>query len=153
MSDDEQRAARRDGRRQPAKDWVSLQLRQVQEVGRDNPRVRLRPVALPGGRTAVPLTTQPGGLQAYKMVVPATKNRPSLQVHEGDEWIYVLAGRLRLILGEQDLVLRAGEAAEFDTRVPHWFGGTGDGPAEFLSLFGRQGERMHVRAAPRRRHG
>ena len=39
-------------------------------------------------------------------------------------------------------------AAEFDTRVPHWFGSAGEGPVEFLSLFGPQGERMHVRARP-----
>jgi hypothetical protein len=47
-----------------------------------------------------------------------------------------------------DLVLGAGEAAEFDTRLPHWFGSTGNGAVEILSLFGRQGERMHVRANP-----
>lgn len=42
-----------------------------------------------------------------------------------------------------------GEAAEFDTRLPHWFGAIGDHPAEVLSLFGPQGERMHVRARPK----
>jgi hypothetical protein len=52
--------------------------------------------------------------------------------------------------GEQDLVLGVGEAAEFDTQVPHWFGSAGDGPAEVLSLFGRPGERMHVHATPPR---
>jgi len=41
-----------------------------------------------------------------------------------------------------------GEAAEFDTVLPHWFGSTGDGPAEILSIFGRPGGRMHVRAQP-----
>mgnify|MGYP006173739841 CR=1 FL=1 len=46
-----------------------------------------------------------------------------------------------------------GEAAEFDTRVPHWFGSTGEGPVEFLSLFGPQGERMHVRARPAAKGG
>ena len=51
---------------------------------------------------------------------------------------------MRLILGDRDLVLGVGEAAEFDTQVPHWFGSTGDGPAEVLSIFGRPGERMHV---------
>jgi len=48
-----------------------------------------------------------------------------------------------------DFVAEAGEAAEFDSRVPHWFGSAGEGPAEFLSLFGPQGERMHVRARPK----
>jgi hypothetical protein len=49
------------------------------------------------------------------------------------------------------LIADPGEAAEFDTRLPHWFGSTGQGPVEILSLFGRQGERMHVRARPRPR--
>jgi hypothetical protein len=52
---------------------------------------------------------------------------------------------MRLVLGEQDLVLGEGEVVEFDTRLPHWFGSTGEGPAEVLSIFGRPGERMHVR--------
>ncbi|BCW52455.1 hypothetical protein StoSoilB13_47970 (plasmid) [Arthrobacter sp. StoSoilB13] len=46
-----------------------------------------------------------------------------------------------------------GEVAEFDTRVPHWFGSTGDQSAEVLSLFGQQGERMHVRAKSSREQG
>jgi hypothetical protein len=45
-------------------------------------------------------------------------------------------------------VLAAGEAAEFDTRVPHGFAASGPEPVELLSLFGPQGERMHVRARP-----
>jgi len=63
--------------------------------------------------------------------------------------MYVLSGQLRLRLGEHDLVLQPGEAAEFDTRTPHWFGSTGPDPAEVLMLFGPQGERMHLRARPR----
>jgi hypothetical protein len=41
-----------------------------------------------------------------------------------------------------------GEAAEFDTRVPHGIGNAGSTPVEILNLFGVQGERVHVRAAP-----
>jgi transcriptional regulator with XRE-family HTH domain len=115
------------------------------EVG--DPRVRLAPYRA-HGRTVLPLTRQPGALQAWKIIVPATQDEPDPRVHEGYEWLYVLSGRLRLVLGEHDLVLEAGEAAEFDTRVPHWFGSAGDHPVEILSLFGRQGERMHVRARP-----
>ena len=100
--------------------------------------------------TVLPLTRRTGGLQAYKLVIPASRARqaPDLQVHEGYEWLYVLSGHLRIVLGEHDLLLRAGEAAEFDTRVPHWFGRAGAAPVELLSLFGPQGERMHVRARP-----
>ncbi|MEV0225618.1 XRE family transcriptional regulator [Streptomyces sp. NPDC050704] len=114
-----------------------------------DPRIRSKPVVR-HGRTHWPLTRQPGGLQAFKVLEPARKLEPEPRTHEGYEWLYVLSGRLRLVLGEHDVVLGPGEAAEFDTRVPHWFGSAGDGPVEFLSLFGPQGERMHVRARPAR---
>ena len=116
-----------------------------------DPRVHLRPVTR-GGMTMLPLTRRAGGIQAYKLVLPAGDARaePDPQTHEGYEWLYVLDGRLRLVLGEHDLVLSPGEAAEFDTRVPHWFVPAGGGPVEVLSLFGTQGERAHLRARPRR---
>lgn len=112
------------------------------EVG--DPRIRLKPRRV-NGRTVLPLT-HPGGVQAWKIVIPKSQSTPHPRAHDGFEWLYVLAGRMRLILGDRDLVLGVGEAAEFDTQVPHWFGSTGDGPAEVLSIFGRPGERMHVRA-------
>jgi transcriptional regulator with XRE-family HTH domain len=116
------------------------------EVG--DPRIRLRPRRV-NGRTVLPLTRSPGGVQAWKIVIPKSQSKPKPRTHDGYEWIYVLAGRMRLVLGDQDLVLGEGEAAEFDTQLPHWFGSTGEGPAEVLSIFGRPGERMHVRARSR----
>ncbi|WP_396125330.1 helix-turn-helix domain-containing protein [Arthrobacter sp. CJ23] len=113
------------------------------EVG--DPRIRLKP-RLANGRTVIPLTRQPGGLQTWKMVIPVSSAQPEPRAHEGYEWMYVLSGRLRLVLGDHDVILGAGEVAEFDTRVPHWFGNAGEQPAEVLSIFGGQGERMHVRA-------
>jgi transcriptional regulator with XRE-family HTH domain len=113
-----------------------------------DPRVHLQPVTR-GGMTMLPLTRRAGGIQAFKVIMRADGQEPDLKTHEGYEWVYVLNGRLRMILGEHDLVLRPGEAAEFDTRTPHWFGpATGDA-VEFLSLFGKQGERAHLRAAPK----
>ncbi|MEU6660001.1 XRE family transcriptional regulator [Streptomyces sp. NPDC046821] len=116
------------------------------EVG--DPRVRLSPRPMPDGGTFVPLTRTPGPLQAYKLVITDRGREPDPRTHEGYEWLYVLDGRLRLVLAEHDLVLGPGEAAEFDTRVPHWFTSADGRPVELLSLFGRQGERIHVRAKP-----
>ena len=115
-----------------------------------DPRLRAQPVSR-NGRTMVPLTRRPGGLQAYKMIVPPGESEPDLKTHEGYEWMYVLAGRLRLRLGELDLVMKVGEVAEFDTHTPHWFGSAGAQPVELLILFGPQGERIHVRARPKAR--
>ncbi|MGE0027744.1 MAG: helix-turn-helix domain-containing protein [Thermoleophilia bacterium] len=116
-----------------------------------DPRVVLRPVTR-SGMTVVPLTRRSGGIQAYKLVFTADqRGDPDPRTHEGYEWLYVLDGRLRVVLGDRDLVLGPGEAAEFDTRVPHWFGAAGDEPVEVLSLFGPQGERAHLRARPKAR--
>lgn len=116
-----------------------------------DPRLNLRPVKS-FGTTMLPLTRRAGGIQAYKIVIPGGRERrkPDPQTHEGYDWLYVLSGRLRVILGEHDLELAPGEAAEFDTRTPHWFGAADDHPVEFLSLFGKQGERAHVRVRPKR---
>jgi transcriptional regulator with XRE-family HTH domain len=114
-----------------------------------DPRVHLRP-RTHHGTTVVPLTEQAGSLQAYKFVLPPgpSAGPTDLATHEGYEWLYVLSGRVRLVLGEHDLVLKRGEAAEFDTRVPHWVGNAGTPAAEYLVLFGPQGERVHLRARP-----
>ena len=110
-----------------------------------DPRIHPRPVTR-HGMTHIPLS-HPGGVQAHKLLIPPRPGaEPELKTHEGFEWLYVISGRLRLLLGDQSLVLKPGEAAEFDTRVPHWFGNPGPGPTEVLCLYGPQGERMHVRA-------
>jgi transcriptional regulator with XRE-family HTH domain len=112
-----------------------------------DPRIRPVPVRR-NGMTVLPLTQQPGGLQAYKMIIP-DRGEPDPRTHTGYEWLYVLSGRLRLILADHDVVLAAGEAAEFDTRLPHWFGPAGPEPVEILSLFGKQGEQIHMRTRRR----
>jgi transcriptional regulator with XRE-family HTH domain len=116
------------------------------EVG--DPRIRLKP-GRHKGRTVIPLTRQPEGVQAWKIVIPTSKADPEPRAHDGSEWLYVLSGHLRLVLGDRDWVLGPGEVAEFDTRLPHWFGSTGQDPAEILSIFSRPGERMTVRTPPR----
>jgi transcriptional regulator with XRE-family HTH domain len=106
-----------------------------------DPRLRLRPGRVKG-RTVIPLTRQPDGMQAWKIIIPTSKAAPEPRAHDGYEWIYVLSGHMRFVLGDDDLVLGPGEVAEFDTTVPHWFGSTGDQPSEILSIFGRPGEPM-----------
>jgi transcriptional regulator with XRE-family HTH domain len=111
-----------------------------------DPRVRM-PAVQRGGMTFVPLTRRPGGLQAYKLIMPVgyPGRTPEQQSHEGYEWAYVLSGQVRLWLGDDDVVLRPGEVVEFDTHVPHAFANPGAEPAEMVALFGPQGERAHVR--------
>jgi transcriptional regulator with XRE-family HTH domain len=115
-----------------------------------DPRIRLKPEKR-NGRVVVPLTRQPRGVHAWKVVIPPERGEPELRTHEGYEWLYVLSGELRLILAGHDVTMRAGEVAEFDTALPHWFGAAGDRSVEILSILSREGERIHVRASPRRK--
>src|SRR3954468_11766599 len=108
-----------------------------------DPRIRIRPRTR-NGRLVYPLTQQSGGMAVWKVVIPPERER-KLRAHAGYEWLYVLSGELRLILGEHDITMRAGEVAEFDTRLPHWFGPAGDEPVEILSVHSTHGQRMHIR--------
>ena len=142
------------GQRRPTLELL-LPLARVHQVPLDelvgapptgDPRVYARPITR-FGQSILPLSRQATGMQAFKHVIPAgPMGTPDPKSHAGYEWLYVLGGRLRLILGEHDLVLPPGEAAEFDTRLPHWFGSADGEAVEFLSIFGPQGERVHVRA-------
>lgn len=100
------------------------------------------------GVTYWPLTRggPAGGLHAFKIRVSTRRRTPpeELPVHDGQEWLYVLSGKLRLLLGDRDFTIEPGEAVEFSTWTPHWFGVV-DGPVEAIALFGPHGERMHVR--------
>lgn len=118
------------------------------EVG--DPRVRLKPRRR-NGRLVFPLTQPSSGVLVWKVVIPPERGEPELRTHDGYEWLYVLSGQMRLILAEHDITMGPGEVAEFDTRLPHWFGPVDDVPVEILSVHGSHGEHMHVRASPRRK--
>lgn len=111
-----------------------------------DPRVHLQPLRRQRGSVLVPLTQYPGRVQVFKQVL--SPRPPEPVTHEGYEWLYVLAGRLRLILGARDVTLRPGEVAEFDTTEPHWFGPADDNAVEILHLFGPHGDQAVVRTGP-----
>lgn len=116
-----------------------------------DPRIHLKPIHR-FGMTYIPLSRRPGGVHAFKLIIPAQRQplEPTPQTHDGFEWLYVLNGRLRLTLGDRDLTLLPGEPAEFDTSLPHWLGSADGGVVELLILFGPPGMRAHVRADPQR---
>ena len=139
------------GRRRPTLDLL-IPLARTLRVALDqliaapptgDPRVHLKPHRRERGSVLVPLTQYPGRVQVFKQVLAPRK--PKLVTHAGYEWLYVLAGELRLILGERDFTLRPGEVAEFDTSEPHWFGPAGTTAVEILHLFGPHGDQAIIR--------
>jgi DNA-binding XRE family transcriptional regulator/mannose-6-phosphate isomerase-like protein (cupin superfamily) len=142
------------GRRRPTLDLL-IPLARTHRVALDqlvaapatgDPRVHMKPHRRERGSVLVPLTQYPGRVQVFKQVLAPRK--PKLVTHAGYEWLYVLAGELRLILAEREFTLRPGEVAEFDTSEPHWFGPAGTTAAEILHLFGPQGDQAIVRTGP-----
>lgn len=112
----------------------------------EDPRVHPRP-SRRGGVTFVPLSRRSEDLLAFKSIHPGeAARRPIKQVtHPGYEWLYVLRGELRLALGDKEHVLHAGEAAEFDTRVPHGLASATAEPVEVLNLMSPAGRQVHLR--------
>ena len=108
-----------------------------------DPRVRRAPIRRQG-MLIVPLAPEGAPISTYKITYPPVDSPPERRTHDGYEWLYVLSGRLRLLLGEQDLVLTRGEAAEFDTRTPHSMSAVGSRPAQVLSIFNDEGMKMHT---------
>lgn len=142
------------GKRQPS---LALLLPLTQQLGiriddllpdaAGDPRVR-RAVERRDGLIIAPLTLDRSPVQAYKITYPAVETAPEGRVHDGYEWLFVLSGRIRLSLDGHEHIIEQGEAAEFDTQLPHSISATAEGPAEVLSIFSAAGERMHT-LAPR----
>ena len=113
--------------------------------------VIIRPKRGPGPNGSIhwPLTrpNDPSGRVVVKMRIPASRKRPEQQVHPGRDWLYVLEGTARLVLGDTEHLVPSGHAAEFNTMTPHWIAGHG-GPVDVLMIFDHHGEQAHVRSAP-----
>ena len=77
------------------------------------------------------------------MRLEPTTGRPEQRVHPGHDWFVVLTGRVRLWLGERQIDVDSGEAAEFSTMTPHSLSAL-DRPAELIMIFDREGQRAHV---------
>lgn len=144
------------GLRRPALDLL-IPLARIYRVPLDDlvgapqsgdPRIHPRPVNR-YGMIHIPLTGAGAPVQAFKMVLPGrAPDTPIKQGrHSGYEWFYVLAGTLHLKLGDTVTTLETGEAAEFDTTVPHGIASATRDPVEILCLFSPQGEQIHIRDA------
>lgn len=108
-----------------------------------DPRVR-RPAIHRDGLVIAPLAPAGSPIHTYKITYPPAAAPPASRTHDGFEWLYVVSGRLRLVLDGNETVLTRGEAAEFDTRIPHSISAAGARPAEAISIFNEEGLRLHT---------
>lgn len=109
-----------------------------------DPRVRRPKIRRDDGVEMVPLSPESSTMRAYGITYPPITGRWPQRTHAGHEWLYVVEGELRLLLGSQDLRLSQGEAAEFDTRTPHAMMAADGRPARIISIFSEEGERIHM---------
>jgi transcriptional regulator with XRE-family HTH domain len=94
-------------------------------------------------RTTWMLSRATGSTIAIKMRLKPSRKRPEQRVHPGHDWFFVIQGRVRLSLGERDIIVETGEAAEFTTMTPHAVAAVG-GTADLIMIFDRDGQRAHV---------
>lgn len=110
----------------------------------DDHDVVIRPIPNRAGTRTTWLLSRPDGrTMAAKIRLEPTSGRPRQRVHPGHDWFVVIHGRVRLWLGDRQIDVEAGEAAEFATMTPHAFSAL-DGPAEMVMIFDRDGQRAHV---------
>ncbi|HWE54685.1 MAG TPA: helix-turn-helix transcriptional regulator [Acidimicrobiales bacterium] len=96
-----------------------------------------------GHRTTWMLSRPTGNTTAVKMRIEPDGCDEVLQVHPGHDWFFVISGRVRLSLGDRQIIVRAGEAAEFSTMTPHALVAV-ERPAELIMIFNRDGLHAHV---------
>lgn len=111
-----------------------------------DPRVRSRTRRL-GNLTVEYLSPEDAPIQTLRMIFAPTHEPLRTRSHDGHEWFYVLRGRARVVVGDREVIVEAGQAAEFDTRIPHGVAAVGREPVEILSMFSRSGERIHLPGA------
>lgn len=122
---------------------LGIRLDDLVRTDAPDPRVR-RPTIRRDGMVIAPLAPEGSPIEIYRVTFPPSKRMPPPQVHRGDEWIYVVAGSLRLHLGNEVLDLRPGEAVQFDTEIPHAIAAVGSKPAEVISIFNDEGVALHT---------
>jgi transcriptional regulator with XRE-family HTH domain len=111
---------------------------------RSDDDVVIRPAPSSSGERTTWLLSRPtGSTLAVKMRLEPSRHAAEPRVHPGHDWFFVTEGRVRLMLGEREIIVETGEAVEFATMTPHAFAAI-DGPAELIGIFDRDGHRAHT---------
>jgi quercetin dioxygenase-like cupin family protein len=71
-----------------------------------------------------------GSLHAVHVTIPPKREHQNFYHHDGEEWLYVLSGHLRLIFEDAEHLLKPGDSAHFEASTPHRLAATGRHSAE-----------------------
>jgi transcriptional regulator with XRE-family HTH domain len=85
-----------------------------------------------GGWTYQPAGAPGRAMQALRVHIPPRLQDAVVRVHPGEEWLYVLSGRLLLTLDRETHRLGPGDAAHFDSMRPHRLAAHGEPGVELL---------------------
>ncbi len=81
------------------------------------------------------LSTTFDGSQIHALKVRMMEGyRSEWVAHGGDEFVYVLTGRVCYTIGKKDYPLSPGDSLHFDARKRHRVANVGDGPAELIAV-------------------
>ncbi len=122
---------------------LQVDLEALLDVHTDD-NVVIRPTPNSSGALTTWMLSRPtGSTLAIKMRLEPTRVAAQQRVHPGHDWFFVIEGRVRLLLGDREITVDTGEAAEFATMTPHALLAIG-GPAELIMIFDRDGQRAHL---------
>jgi transcriptional regulator with XRE-family HTH domain len=71
-------------------------------------------------------------LQPIRITVSHNRKGDERYQHEGEEWLHLLSGRLRVQVADETYELERGDSAHFDSRQPHRLTALGGRDAELI---------------------
>lgn len=70
----------------------------------------------------------------YVEILPESAREAALSSHEGEEFIVVASGRIRVVYGQETHVLSAGDSIYYNSVVPHYVSCDGDEKATIYAV-------------------
>lgn len=77
-------------------------------------------------------------MEPFLLTIPPGSVRPPVTT-AGDEYLYLVKGRLTFHLGDETIPLKTGDSLYFDGRIPHTPKNPGDGDAKLLVVYALPG--------------
>ncbi|MBW2252292.1 MAG: cupin domain-containing protein, partial [Deltaproteobacteria bacterium] len=72
-------------------------------------------------------------LKAFRVIVDPLKDHKGIGYqHEGEEFVYVLEGKIEIIVGENINKLKKGDSLHFNSGIRHMLRNTGEEKAELI---------------------